>query len=53
MSKVIKMGAATFVIAIILTLGIASTALAGGDKVHGDKAEGPANQYQETGLPDW
>ena len=41
------------VVAIIFTFAVASPAMAVGDKVHGDKADGPAYQYQETGLPDW
>lgn len=40
-------------IAVILSLCLSVPVLAVGDKVHGDKADGPAYQYQETGLPDW
>ena len=40
-------------VAVILTFALASPALAVGDKVHGDKAEGEPYQYQESGLPDW
>ena len=40
-------------VVVALSLCIASPVFAAGGKVHGDLAEGPSYQYQETGLPDW
>lgn len=38
-------------LAVVLTLSIASSALAGGDKVRGEKGEGDVNQVQVQDPP--
>lgn len=39
------------ILAIILTLGITSSALAGGDKVRGENGQGDVNQVQVQDPP--
>ena len=43
----------TLLTVVVLSLSLASPVFAAGGQEHGDKAEGPANQHQESGLPDW
>mgnify|MGYP001043017434 CR=1 FL=1 len=41
----------SIIITMIIVLILASPVIASGDKVRGDKAVGPANQSQNSGLP--